>query len=273
MEEEQQPCLPSTSRRSSKLAYQPTEKNSIGPNKMEMGSLEANNTLTSSVESNSVNTNSSETGSIGTLTHRPSGKTIPCGVKENVAFLLQNEENITRRGNGKRPCYVDDCGAWSRIASCKTHYYIVKEDNRLDYTEKKEGKYVKCIKCKRIPLEPQPAAEKIIVFKHYYTSLKRDPTYKRRVSIATQCPENMRNIKRDAVVEYVGKFSQDVLPHGNSKKSTNEYVRTSCSVKRKLHEMTEVNKASAPREVYEQMVLNGSHCAPRDLKQVQNAKY
>ena len=37
--------------------------------------------------------------------------------------------------------------------------------------------------------------------------------------------------------------------------------------------MTETNKALAPRDIYEHMVLNGSDCGPRDLKQVQNAKY
>ena len=68
-------------------------------------------------------------------------------------------------------------------------------------------------------------------------------------------------------------FCQKPQPHGNSKKTTNEYVRTSCTVKRKLDEMTETNKALAPRDIYEHMVLNGSDCGPRDLKQVQNAKY
>ncbi len=44
-------------------------------------------------------------------------------------------------------------------------------------------------------------------------------------------------------------------------------------MKRKLEQMTETNKALAPRDIYEQMVLDGSDCGPRDLKQVQNAKY
>jgi hypothetical protein len=80
-------------------------------------------------------------------------------------------------------------------------------------------------------------------------------------------------MKNQAVVEYIGTFRQETQPHGNSKKTTNEYVRTSCTVKRKLDEMTETNKGLAPREIYEHMVLNGSDCAPRDLRQVQNAKY
>ncbi len=206
-------------------------------------------------------------------THRPSGKNIPRGIKENVAFVLENENNLTRKDNGKRACYVDDCGAWSRKGSAKTHHYVLKPHNKLDYVDKKDGKYVRFVKGKRVPIEPQPAADEIIVFKRYYIPLKRDPSYKRRISFLTQCPVNMESMKKIGVVEYIDTFCQKPLPHGNSKKTANEYVRTSYSVKRKLDEMTETNKKLAPRDIYEQMVLNGSDCGPRDLKQVQNAKY
>jgi hypothetical protein len=206
-------------------------------------------------------------------THRPSGKSIPRGIKENVAFVLENENNLTRRDNGKRACYVDDCGAWSRNGSTKTHHYVLKSHNKFDYVDRIDGEYVKFIKSKHVAIEPQPAANEIIVFRRYYIPLKRDPSYKRRISFLTQCPENMRSMKNLAVVEYIGTFCQETQPHGNSKKTTNEYVRTSCTVKRKLDEMTETNKGLAPREIYEHMVLNGSDCAPRDLRQVQNAKY
>ena len=36
------------------------------------------------------------------LTHRPSGKTVPRGIKENVAFVLENESNLVRNANGNR---------------------------------------------------------------------------------------------------------------------------------------------------------------------------
>ena len=207
------------------------------------------------------------------LTHRPSGKSVPRGIKENVAFVLENENNLVRNANGNRSCYVDDCGAWSSTGSCKTHHYIMAEDKKLDYVDKKNGQYVKSVKGKRVVIDPQPPVQKVIVFKRYYTCLKRDPSYKRRVSSVIQCPENMADLKNEIVVEYIGKFCQETVPHGNSKKTTSEYVRTSCSVKRKFEELTDTNKALAPRDIYERMVLNGSDCAPRDLKQVQNAKY
>lgn len=34
-----------------------------------------------------------------------------------------------------------------------------------------------------------------------------------------------------------------------------------------------MNKVLAPRDIYEQMVLDGSDCAPRNLKQVENDRY
>lgn len=80
------------------------------------------------------------------LTHRPSGKSVPGGIKENVAFILENEHNFTRKDFGKLACYVDDCGAWSRTGSCKTRHYILTDDKRLNYVDKKDGDYVKFVK-------------------------------------------------------------------------------------------------------------------------------
>lgn len=78
-----------------------------------------------------------------------SGRNITRGVKENVAFVLENEENLTQKATGNRVCYVDDCGAWSRRGSCKTHHYIMTED-KLYYVDKKDSQYVKFVKGKRV---------------------------------------------------------------------------------------------------------------------------
>ena len=94
------------------------------------------------------------------LTHRPSGKSVPRGIKENVAFVLENENNLVRNANGNRSCYVDDCGAWSSTGSCKTHHYIMAEGKKLDYVDKKNGQYVKSVKGKRIVIDPQPPVQK-----------------------------------------------------------------------------------------------------------------
>ena len=45
------------------------------------------------------------------------GKTVLQGVKENIAFLLDNKDNTECRANGKRSHFVDDCGVWAKPSS------------------------------------------------------------------------------------------------------------------------------------------------------------
>jgi hypothetical protein len=114
----------------------------------------------------------------------------------------------------------------SSKASHKTHHYIVEENN-LDYVDKKDGQYVKYSRGKRVPNEPQPDSANIIVFKRYYISLKRNPSFKKRISTVTECPEELLHIKNIAVAEYIGDFPQNNIPRGNSKNITGDYVHTS----------------------------------------------
>ena len=125
---------------------------------MNTGNAESKST-TSDVESNSMNTGRSDGVILGAiklnienkflspgeifalmLTHRPSGKSVAGGIKENVAFVLENENNLTCKGFGKQACYIDDCGALSRSGSCKTHHYVLTEDKGLHYVDKKRWK-------------------------------------------------------------------------------------------------------------------------------------
>mgnify|MGYP002803417895 CR=1 FL=1 len=111
------------------------------------------------------------------------------------------------------------------------------------------------VKCKRVLIKPQPAADKIIVFKRYYIPLKRDPSYKRRISFLTQCPENMESMKNLTVVEYIGTFCQKCQPHGNSKRPL-----MSMSVHHPVWKENQKKRLKWTSEL-------------RDLKQVQNTKY
>ena len=116
----------------------------------------------------------------------------------------------------------------------------------------------------------------VLILKRYYTSLKRAPDYKKRVMWVEKYPTNNReNSKCIAVVEYIGIFPQNVVPHGNAKHCNADYVRSSEAVKTKLTEKVKNNNGSllAPRKIYEEMVLEDPENAPRDLKQVQNVKY
>lgn len=106
-------------------------------------------------------------------------------MKENVPFVLENENNITRENLGKRACYVDDCGFWSKTGSCKTHHYILTNDRGLDYVDKKDGNYVKFVKSECVLIEPQPDVDEILAFKRYYNSLNRNKKFKQRPPMLT----------------------------------------------------------------------------------------
>ena len=136
----------------------------------------------------------------------------------------------------------------------------------------KNGQY--CTKRLRewMPLEPQPLEEEIMVKRRFYTCMKRDPRYKKRVTWIRKITRGMKiTCTENAVVEYLGRFPTTVSMHGNSKKgSSSEYVRTSESVKNEIKNKV---KCEQPRNVYSEVVLNNSVEAPRDLKQVQNFKH
>ena len=111
------------------------ESNSVNTTNVELNSTNISNVESisiknSNVESNSANTRKLDCIILGAiklnienkflspeevlalmLNQRPSGKSLPGGVKENVAFVLENENNLTCKGVGKLACYVDDCGA------------------------------------------------------------------------------------------------------------------------------------------------------------------
>ena len=71
---------------------------------------------------------------------------------------------------------------------------------------------------------------------------------------------------------FIGNFPNTPSVHGNSKSLSSEYVRTSEATKIKL--MEKVNASSSPpKKIYEEMILDDSLSAPRDLKQVQNTKH
>lgn len=204
------------------------------------------------------------------MTHgKPSGDTVPRGVKENVMFLLDNTNNIERRSKGKQSVFIDDCGVWSK-PSCKTHHYVMEGDARLNYVDKKNDVFVKDTKGQRVALNPQPPKDKVIILKRYYVSLKRDPTFKRRISTVYDCPDSLKIAKNVVVIEYVGTYPELPAPHGNSKKTCGDYVRTSASVKRKLDEL--VNDHNPPRHIYEEMALDSSQTAPRKYLAIKRGK-
>ncbi len=113
----------------------------------------------------------------------------------------------------------------------------------------------------------------VLILKRYYTTLKREPEYRKRVTWVEKFPaQKQANMKTLAIVEYTGTFQSITAPHGNAKNTNTEYIRSSEATKIKLAEKLD-NSSLPPRKVYEQMLLDNPETVPRDLKQVQNKKY
>ena len=90
------------------------------------------------------------------------------------------------------------------------------------------------------PIAPQPSPASIVVIQRYYTSLKLNKTYKKRV---TWFGEGSGIVSRLAVVEYVGKLPGNA-PHGNNPDVRTEYLRTP------TYDMLRSEK---PRTVYDKL--------------------
>ena len=110
-----------------------------------------------------------------------------------------------------------------------TYHELV--DEKLTYLCKKEGQFGKeqqTLKTKIfVPRHPQ----NVVTLHRYYSLLKRDSRFKRRISFFSSLPGyDNSNIIFRAVVEYVGEFPDGFAAHGNSKSSRSEYIRTKPSV-------------------------------------------
>lgn len=111
-------------------------------------------------------------------------KHIPSGIKTDVYFVVDNTENMRRRGKGNRSTFSDDGGIWNTSTGLtpKTYYMrtesgavknIVRKHYQFCIAKKEKGKY------KYIPLDPQPDASKKVELVRFYTSLKKDYSYKK----------------------------------------------------------------------------------------------
>ena len=110
-----------------------------------------------------------------------------------------------------------------------------------------------------MPLEPQPSEADVVVLHRYYTTLKCDNSYKKRVSWFTSTVNT--DIGKKAVYEYFGKFP----------KQNQNFFRTHPETMDKMR--TKVGK-DRPQVVYADQLQNiTSINQPRDTKQVRNLNY
>ncbi|XP_071137045.1 uncharacterized protein [Mytilus edulis] len=184
---------------------------------------------------------------------------IPEGKKDNVCFTIDNSRNIARRVNNLRSEFSDDCGVWisSSGSTPKTYYGIF-------CTEKQINKKKECI-----PVDPQPADEKIVEISRSYSTLKQQ-SYKKRVTWVGKAPPSFDINFNAAVVEYKGKHP-GFSAHGNSKKG-NEFVRTPALL---FEEMGELVKTMRPKNAYNKLLINCSDEAtgPSAPRQIRDKKY
>lgn len=141
---------------------------------------------------------------------------VPPGLKEHVFFVL----NRSLEKEGKRK-FVDDCGSWREI-SMKTIEYLANQ-GILETLYKKKGIYCRSVKRTQVPLDPQPETSEIYTMKRYYTKFVTSRNYQRRITWFEQMPEEENSMV--VVVECLGEW-QGSAPHGNAKRTTQPYKRT-----------------------------------------------
>ena len=92
---------------------------------------------------------------------------------------------MVSRYKGQRSSFSDDCGIWdSSKGSSPQTYFMTLPDGKLKAVYKKGDKFcdAKKVKGKKTftPIESQP--ENVIELVRNYSVLKKDATYRRRVS-------------------------------------------------------------------------------------------
>ena len=106
------------------------------------------------------------------------------GHKENVYYIVSENNNELRSTTGKRKQYPDDCGVWD---SSKGHtvnsFFFFGENNNVKYLSLQDGIYCteKTISGRKTyeRIVPQPSAESVLTLSQYYAMLKRSNQYKR----------------------------------------------------------------------------------------------
>ena len=184
---------------------------------------------------------------------------MPDGRKENVYYIVSENNNELRSTTGKRKKYPDDCGVWD---SSKGHtvnsYFVFGENNNVKYLSLRDGIYCteKTISGRKTyeRIVPQPSAESVLTLSRYYTTLKRSNQYKRRVS-RLQSSDNTQS--SFAVVEYTGKYPDEVAPNGNAKHQNTMYRRTNPYI---LEKNASVARSyNSPRDVIGMLSIIGCY--------------
>ncbi|KAK3101791.1 hypothetical protein FSP39_006376 [Pinctada imbricata] len=188
---------------------------------------------------------------------------IPPGLKENVFFLLHDKNK-----NDRQRSFPDDCGIWASDSGATPKSIFLKTNDgkyKLIFLRKGEYHFQKKVKGKMtyVKISPQPSPSKLTTLQRYYTSLKKDKTYKKRVT---------RLLNDDScftICEYIGKFP-GLSSHGNTKIGETEYLRIPTNV---MEEMSTLLKQKTPLEVYNDLTIKHDELSgPKNKQQVRDKK-
>ena len=188
---------------------------------------------------------------------------IPNGLKENVYCVFKKSKDR------KRNDFTDDCGAWCSFSRSSLEYMnkpdgslgrVYVKDRLVCEEKRRSGKRV------YQPITPQPDSSAIITVYMYYTKLKADKTYERRITWIER--RNGLDSDEKCVAEYRGVFP-GFKPHGNCTTNTEaQYVRLNKTVR---EQMTERLQHDTQMQTYTDLrnqygILHG----PRNDQQARN---
>ena len=201
-----------------------------------------------------------------TFTYDEAHDTIPNGEKNNVFFVVKNNTNADKRQRGIRSNFSDDCGVYNSAKGSTPKTYLTADtEGKLKVIYKKGDSfcYSKKVKGKKtfVPFENQPTLDSVHELTRNYSTLKKDSSFKRRVSWLGD--------SHIALVEYFGIFP-GLSPHGNAKEET-EYIGTPANV---MSDMSNMLKCDNPLNVYNKLTLEHDVLSgPSSRRQVYDKKY
>ncbi|XP_033116225.1 uncharacterized protein LOC117116312 isoform X2 [Anneissia japonica] len=154
---------------------------------------------------------------------------IPFGEKNNVYLFIDNYENFKRRSMNKRASYPDGLVWDGSQGSTVFTTFIMSSQGSLKSVNLKNGLYCtesRPMKKKRVwkPLDPQPLPDEIIKMNRYYTKLKSNYNYKKRVTTFFY-KDKFNNL---ALVEYCGNYNED--ESSKSSEGVKKYTKNRSSV-------------------------------------------
>ena len=113
------------------------------------------------------------------------------GKKENVYFVVNNENNQMKREGKGKSSFSDDCGVWeSKAGTSPSSYYLLQENGDLKKIHFHQKKFCSLSRVKvngeverrYIPFDPHPDPHNVVNIHRYYAKSKKDRTYEKRVT-------------------------------------------------------------------------------------------